>query len=196
MYLYRAKHDNLPESPVRTLYGRKGNLLLLPLDVCILQTVGGIEEFRPASEANRLISAPIQEEGGGRVGLIAQYEWPPLHHESPVNPVVTVQLAPSASIRGIEDLRVLAPRVHTGDRVTLGSGKDSIEGTVYEQPGLHHYPDLTHHVQAYAVEFQQHMDRKLHGAAVWLSTNGRLLGMLILTQNEPDDLCRALVYPA
>ena len=37
----------------------------------------------------RMIAAPIQEEGGGRLGLIAQYEWPPAPGR-PVNPVVTV----------------------------------------------------------------------------------------------------------
>jgi len=33
MNVFRARHDNMPESPVRRLYGRKGNLLLVPLDV-------------------------------------------------------------------------------------------------------------------------------------------------------------------
>ena len=63
MQVFRARHDNFPESPVRTLYGRKGNLLLLPLDVCVLYAVNGVEEFRPVVETNRLIAAPILETG-------------------------------------------------------------------------------------------------------------------------------------
>ena len=197
MHIYRARHDNMPISPVRTLYGRKGNLLLLPLDVCILQTINGTEEFRPAPEAARLIAAPIQEEGGGRVGLIAHYDWPPLHSDAPVNPIVTVQLAPSADARGIEDLRVLAPQVHVGDKILLRlCDCRTIEGTVRDRVDRHHYPDLGHHVRAYAVTFEQHVDRSAHGGAVRLLNNGRVFGMLIATQNEPDGLCRALVYPA
>jgi hypothetical protein len=197
MYIYRAKHDNMPESPVRTLYGRKGNVLFVPLDVCILQVAaGGGDEFRPAPEPARLIAAPIQEEGAGRIGLIAHYEWPPLLADHSVNPVVTVQLAPSASVRGIEDLRVLAPQVHPGDAVTidLGSGT-TISGTIHTEIGWCSYPDLLHHVGAYRVELVAHVDVRLHGSAVRLTGNGGLLGMLIATQNEPGGTCRALVYP-
>ena len=59
MLIFRARHDNTPPSPVRTLYGRKGNLLLLPLDVCILQQSEGGEEFRPVLPEARLIAAPV-----------------------------------------------------------------------------------------------------------------------------------------
>src|ERR1044071_6520552 len=118
MNIFRARHDNVPESPVRRLYGRKGNLLLVPLDVCLLQEINGVEEFRPPPEPSRLIAAPLQEEGGGRLGLIARYEWPP-RNGRPVNPVVTVQLAPSANAKGIEDLRVYASQFAVGDKVVL-----------------------------------------------------------------------------
>lgn len=203
MKIFRVKYDNVPESPVRTLYGRKGNLLLAPLDVCILQLNNGNEEFRPAPEAARLIAAPIQEYNDGRMGVIAQYEWPP-NNDSAINPVVTVQLAPSANAKGIPDLRVLASQVRVDDRVKvfLESKNDglsvlgqSIAGTVRTIPQWHPYPDLIHRVLAYGVEFQQHVDRTMHGSAVWLET-GELVGMLISTQNQPDGICRALVYPA
>jgi hypothetical protein len=195
MKIFRARYDNVPESPVRTLYGRKGNLLLMPLDVCILQRSNGTEEFRPP-EAARLIAAPIQEQGGGRLGVIARYEWPP-RPDALVNPVVIVQLAPSANIKGVPDLRVLASQVNIGDKIVLtgGSSGDRVEGVVRSLRGSCEYPDLAHPVQAYRVEFQQHVDRQEHGAAIWLEGSG-LLGMLIATQNQPGGICRALVYPA
>jgi hypothetical protein len=203
MNIFRARHDNMPESPVRRLYGRKGNLLLVPLDVCLLQEINGVEEFRPPPERGRLIAAPILEEGGGRVGLIAQYEWPP-RNGRPVNPVVTVQLAPSANIRGIEDLRVIASQFAAGDRVVLQEDEQEggdpaaagrTEGVILAPSGRHEYPDLMHRERAYAVAFGRHVERRAHGAAVRLET-GELLGMLIATQNQPDGACRALVYPA
>ncbi len=202
MNVFRAKHDNVSESPVRTLYGRKGSTLLLPLDVCILQTVNGREEFRPSPEDTRLVAAPIQDEDDGRIGLIAHYDWPPLDGGA-VNPVVTVQLAPSASVKGVEDLRVLASQVNVGDTVVCAEG--GVEGVVLRPLSRCTYPDLTHHVKAFRVEFYQHIDRRAHGAAVRLKSGGRnggLVGMLIATQNEePQDgqskgICRALVFPA
>lgn len=209
MKIIRTRYDNVPESPVRTLYGRKGNLLFVPLDVCILQVSNNTEEFRPSPEAARLIAAPIQEYGDGRLGVVAQYEWPPRAGE-PVNPVVTVQLAPSANVKGIPDLRVLASQFRVGDRVFLAGTDTSlhaadgngstlagrrIEGVVVILSHWQEYPDLTHRVMAYGVEFQHHVDRTVHGAAVWRET-GELMGMLIATQNQPDGICRALVYPA
>src|SRR5690349_7077166 len=128
MLIFRARHDNTAPSPMRTLYGRKGNLLLFPLDVCILQFIEGGEEFRPVLPATRLIAAPVQEDGGRgpdgpgtrRIGLIAHYEWPPLPG-AVVNPVVTAQAAPSASLKGIPDIAVIAPLVELGDRILLDS---------------------------------------------------------------------------
>jgi hypothetical protein len=210
MNIYRARHDNFPESPVCTLYGRKGSLLLLPLDICLLQTLNGAEEFRPPPEPRRLIAAPIQEEGGGRLGLIAQYEWPPPPGR-PVNPVVTVQLAPGAgaSAGGIPDIRVFASEFAVGDRVVLELGEDNgsgdptastagevrMAGVIETLSGPHEYPDLMHRVKAYGVEFSRHVDRRAHGAAV-RSETGELLGMLIATHNQSGGACRALVYPA
>jgi hypothetical protein len=199
MNIYRAKHDNVPVSPVRTLYGRKGNLLLLPLDVCVLQTtnggidgIDGIDEFRPSPEATRLIAAPIQDEKDGRIGLIAQYAWPP-REGVPIDPVVLVQLAPSANVKGIADLREVACQVETGDAIVCVEG--DIQGTVTRAIGWCTYPDLTHQVEAYRVEFGRHVDRRSHGAAVRLKS-GQLVGMLIATQNQDSGVCRALVYPA
>jgi hypothetical protein len=204
MNIFRARHDNVPESPVRTLYGRKGNLLLLPLDVCILQTVNGNEEFRPSPETARLIAAPIQDEKDGRIGLIAKYDWPSLlgsnGNGTVANPVVTVQLAPSANVKGVEDLRVLACRVELGDAVVCVEG--GAEGVVVRDMGWCAYPDLTHRVKAYRVEFRQHISNRAHGSAVRLKSGGDLVGMLIATHNQGDGadssggVCRALVYPA
>jgi hypothetical protein len=192
MNVYRAKHDNVPESPVRTLYGRKGNLLLLPLDVCILQTVNGRDEFRPSIENTLLIAAPIQDEADGRIGLIAQYDWPPLPGK-PANPVVMVQLAPSANVKGVPDLRVIASQVHLGDSITCEEA--DAEGIVWADLGPCTYPDLTHQLEAYRVEFNKHVSQRAHGAAV-RSTTGELVGMLIATQNSTSSsTCRALVYP-
>jgi hypothetical protein len=193
MNIYRAKHDNVPVSPVRTLYGRKGNFLLLPLDVCILQTVnGGSDEFRPCAEDTRLIAAPIQDEADGRIGLIAQYVWPP-REGIPIDPVVLVQLAPSANVKGVADLREIACQVEAGDAIVCVEG--GIEGTVTRAIGWCTYPDLTHRVEAYRVEFRQHVGCRSHRAAVRL-VSGELVGMLIATQNQESGVCRALVYPA
>ena len=192
MHIYRAKHDNVPQSPVRTLYGRKGNLLLLPLDVCVLQSVNGKEEFRPPPETTRLIAAPIQDELGGRLGLVAQYTWPPRDGVA-VDPVVLVQLAPSANVKEVEDLRVIACQVEVGDALVCVEG--NIEGRVIRPIGTCPYPDLTHQVEAYCVEFRQHVGCRAHGAAVRLMS-GELVGMLIATQNQDTGVCRALVYPA
>ncbi len=193
MKLFRAKHDTLPESPVRTLYGRKGTLLLLPLDVCILQVVnGGTEEFRPLAEPNRLNTAPIQEEGGGRIGLILSYDWPPKDHA--VNPVVTVQLAPSANHKGIPDVRVFAALVEVGDAILIEDDNGSfIAGTIHALDIWCAYPDLTHRVRAHRAEFSQHLSRRAHGSAVTLVT-GELVGMLIATQNQSGGTCRVLIY--
>jgi len=131
--------------------------------------------------------------------------------------VVTVQLAPSANARGIEDLRVITSQFAVGDRVVIegngGEGGDSAaartdathnagtgrtEGVILALSALsgwNEYPDLEHRVKAYGVEFSQHIDRRAHGAAVRLDT-GELLGMLIATQNQPSGACRALVYAA
>lgn len=192
MNIYRAKHDNVPESPVRTLYGRKGNLLLLPLDVCILQTVNGKEEFRPSPESTRMIAAPIQDEADGRIGLIAQYTWPPFRDSGSVDPVVLVQLAPSANVKGVEDLRVIACQPALNDAVRCVEG--GIDGVVVKLIGWCLYPDLMHRVAAYRVEFAQYIAPRAHGSAVRLK-NGELVGMLIATQNQESGICRALVYP-
>jgi len=193
MNIYRAKHDNVPESPVRPLYGRKGSYLLLPLDVCILQTVLGREEFRPCAEGTRLIAAPIQDEIDGRIGLIAQYEWPPLNDDAPANPLVLVQLAPSANVKAVEDLRVLAIQAEVGDAIVCMEG--DVEGVVSAAIDWCTYPDLTHRVRAYRVEFAAHIATRAHGSAVRLRS-GDLIGMLIATRNqEGTGACRALVYP-
>ncbi len=211
MKIFRARHNTVPESPVRTLYGRKGNLLLVPLDICILQMANGIEEFRPPLEVSRLITAPVQDLEDGRLGVIAGYDWPPQKGES-VNPVVTIQLAPSGNVKGIPDLRVLASQLRVGDLVFL-SGEDveqvvfavgrktvnpdsvnRVVGTIVSLTHLQEYPDLEHRVIAHAVEFQQHLDPTVRGAAV-RRESGELVGMLISTQNQPDGVCRALVYP-
>ena len=176
---------------MRTLYGRKANILLLPLDVCLLQTVDGKEEFRPSPESNRLIAAPIQDERDGRIGLIAQYTWPP-REGMPVDPVVMVQMAPSATLRGVEDLRVIASQAEVGDTVVCVEG--NIEGKVMRSICLCTYPDLTHQVNAYHVEFPQHVGSRAHGSAVRFKS-GQLLGMLIATMNLNTGVCRALVYP-
>jgi len=191
MNVFRARHDNVPESPVRTLYGRKGNFLLLPLDVCVLQTVNGIDEFRPSPEVTRLIAAPIQDESDGRVGLVAQYVWPPGEGVL-VDPVVLVQLAPSADVKRVRDMRVIACQVEAGDAIVCVEG--NIEGRITRSIGWCTYPDLTHRVEAYRVEFGQHVDCRSHGAAVRLPS-GELVGMLIATQNQQSGVCRALVYP-
>jgi hypothetical protein len=165
---------------------------LLPLDVCLLQTVNGREEFRPSTEGTRLIAAPIQDERDGRIGTIAQYAWPP-RDGIPLIPVVLVQLAPSANVKGVEDLRVIASHAKVGDGIICT--ETGAEGIIMQASGGCTYPDLTHQVEAYRVEFNEPIACRAHGSAVRLATGG-LLGMLIATQNQPDGICRALVYPA
>ena len=71
---------------------------------------------------------------------------------------------------------------------------ERIGGVIVLLAQWHEYPDLAHRLMAYSVEFPQPIDRAVHGAAVWRET-GELVGMLISTQNQPDSICRALVYP-
>ena len=209
MLIFRPRHENIAASPVRTLYGRKGNLLLAPLDLCVLLTRdgGGGEDFRTSLPAGRFVAAPVQEAGASRVGLIAQYQWPPaLPPGDLVNPVVTVQAAPSADVRAVPDVERIAAQADVGDLVYLdgggtggggaggGTGGDSgdsggverIGGVVRHLIGRHPYPDLAHRVEAYRVDFWAPVPKEAHGSAVRLF-GGALLGMLIATDNQPDN---------
>ena len=214
MHIFRPKHDNLHDniaaSPVRALYGRKGGLLLAPLDLCVLlvQPDGG-EEFRTSLPPGRFLAAPVQEAAGGRIGLIAGYDWPPpgKGESSSVNPVVLVQAAPSVNIRGIADRERIAAQAEVEDAVHLGrddeGDAEGVEGVVRHGIGPYPYPDLAHQVSAYRVEFGRPVPREAHGSPVYLGAGGGagdgagadLLGMLIATDNRPDGTCRALVYP-
>ena len=207
MRIFRPRHDNLREtiaaSPVRTLYGRKGSLLLAPLDLCILLAQNGQEEFRTSFPAGRFLAAPVLEAGGGRLGLISGYRWPPAAPGELVSPVVLLQAAPSADIRGIADVERIAAQADVGDTVHLGSGAPAAAGRVRHLIQRHPYPDLAHRVEAYRVEFSVPVPKEAHGAPVYLGEGegsgegeAALLGMLIATDNQAGGTCRALVYPA
>ena len=178
MLIFRPKHDTIAASPVRTLYGRKGNLLLAPLDLCILLAQdGGREDFRTALPPEVLLASPVQEAGGSRVGLIAQYEWPPPTSASRVNPVVLLQVAPSANIKSIADRECIAVQADVGDAVHLdgetATGTAGVQGVVRHLVGPHPYPDLAHRVEAYRVDFSQPVPKEAHGSPVYLATRSR-----------------------
>lgn len=208
--IHRPPHADLPHSPSVVLYGRHQGRLLAPLDLVVMRVEAGEPVYDPPVDPGRLRGAPVRDEGGGLVGTVEAYGWPPAL-PTRVDPVVRIETGsdPPASVpRGAAP----EPDVSMGDPVVLFDEEDegedrggedgdgdvpgaTVSGTVGGLLQPRPYPDPGHRADTYRVTFSRHLHADHHGARVHLS-DGRLLGMLVATENDGDGACRALVYPA
>ena len=194
------REGNTSFSPLRELYGKKNGLLLFPLDLCIMLDQDGQEVLSLPNPAGVLNGDSVTNTGGGVLGAIAHYDWPPANMAQ-VRPLTLV--TPAIDIGTVPDGTALQPIVHHGDAVGLETLDDSFQpvaagviGAITDPIISNLYPDLGHRVQAYRVKFGQHILGPSHGARVVLQATGDLLGLLIATLNQSDGTCDALVYPA
>ena len=177
--------------PKKELYGRKGNELIAPLDL-LVDNAGNLPDI-PGTFVGEKIVTP----GGGLVGTILSYDWPP-SNPFEVRPVVTIQPDSNLSLRGIPDIAVTsAPMVALKDAVTLDIGT-GINGSIVvaDEPVIRAYSNFSTEVQTYRVDFNQQLLSDTHGGRVTIDATNQLLGMLIATQNRADGSCQALVFPA
>jgi len=185
---------------LRELYGADGGRLILPLDVCLVLEEGGAETLGFPATSGTLLDDPVVDSGGGPVGTIAAYDWPP-SDDFDVKPLAFVAsdgAARAPSGRAAQAALRLndVVELETVDDNTLESVGSGVLGTVQSLEVLRVWPDLTRRVQTYRVDFGQNLLPTTRGARVVLKDGGALVGMLLFTQNQPNGTCNAFVYPA
>ena len=189
-------------SPLRELFGGHNGRLVLPLDLCIVVEAGNDESTSFPSIPGHFNGAPVVDTGGGGVGSVAAYDWPPANIGA-VRPYTTVQPAAGSDISGIPPAAAPEPNVSEHDVVRLeiiddqlNSVPTGVMGAVAGLAAVRMYPDLGHRTLAYRVDFGQNLFPASHGLRVYLDQTDELLGMLIAAENQPDGKSHALVYPA
>lgn len=197
---FRREKSHTSLSPLRMLYGRKNERLILPLDICIVLERDGKEVlFLPASHGIHN-NDPIVNTGGGELGRIGRYDFPPanMFEIQPYTEVISnipVEMVPLGQ----------APAVNAQkqDIVEIEILNDSFEptptgvrGNIVQLPMSYAYPDLAHRVTAYHVHFNQRLRSVQHGSRVVMVRDRSLLGMLFVTENKSDGTCETLVFPA
>jgi hypothetical protein len=188
-------------SPVGELYGKKQmptgqTLLVASLDIVVMQVVNNTPKFRPPTIPGILNGASITSTADGPIGKIFSYDFPPTVILN-VKPFILIDPLNNFDLSGIEDIeRESVPAVSKDQPVDLVlapgltvSGVMAMAGTVSRN-----YPSASSQVNAFRVNFDQHLLGDVHGAKVHVG--GSLLGMLIATQNQLDGSCHTLVFPA
>ena len=186
-------------SPLREVYGAVDGALILPLDLCLIVQGPGGEQAQFPTSPGTLVDDEVVDTGGGVVGHVANYDWPPATAFD-VKPIVRV--TPTANV-ALPSARANPIDVGVGETVELQTIDGNLQsvasgatGTVTGPMVLRAWPDLSRRVQTYRVDFGQHLFPTSHGARVVVRDGGRLLGMLLFTQNQADGTCHAFVYPA
>jgi hypothetical protein len=187
-------------SPLRELYGADGGRLILPLDVCLVLDGGGVETLQFPATPGLLLDDSVVDSGGGQVGTVAAYDWPP-DDDFDVKPLTFVASdgaanVPLGSAEPVELRLNDVVELETVDDNTLESVGSGVLGTVQSLEVLRVWPDLTRRVHTDRVDFGQNLLSTTRGARVVLKDGGALVGMLLFTQNQPDGTCNAFVYPA
>ena len=173
-------------SPKVQLYGGNRMVLLGPLSLCSRES--GSATLLSLSPGV-LQGAEVQDGGGGRLGEIGRYDWPP-QNTNDVNPVVEVLVTSNAPAEWITDTR--GTQVARGDRLRL-QVIDAATGALQTLPafelelagdlGPRPYPTPNCRVQAYLVRptnTSPSPAEALEGARVVRADNGDLVGMLLV----------------
>lgn len=174
------------QSPKVQLYGGNGNVLLGPLSLCSRES--GSATLLSLSPGV-LRGAKVLDGGGGGLGEIGSYDWPP-QDLNDVNPVVEVLVTFNAPANWATDTR--GTQVTRGDRLRL-QVIDAATGALQTLPtfelelegglGPHPYPTPNCRVQAYLVRptnTSPSPAEVLEGARVVRADNGDLVGMLLV----------------
>lgn len=192
MQISRDAFVGRPASAIRTLFGRRGDALLAPLDLCIVEDG---EVFNPNTVSGVYVGAPVIWQGAGLLGTILGYCWPPAMPGDRVDPIVAIKPDAAVDIGGVPDVTEFAPVAHENDPVQLDYPQSPITGTIATALQEFPYPTGAYRVSAYLVEFDEAVQPIMHGARVRL-TSGALLGILLKTDDFPNGSRRALVHPA
>jgi len=194
------RDDGTSASPIRHLYGQANGRLIFPLDLCIYMDRSGGEALDFPTVPGARTGSPVVTAGGGVVGAVAWYDWPPANAFDVV-PVTVVK--PSMDITSIPSGQAAQPSVRVNDVVELEVIQPDhtvrrtwVHGSVQEVVVLRTYPGLGHRATVYRVTFGQLLLGTSHGLRVVMDSTGELLGMLFATQDTGDGKSDALVYPA
>jgi len=190
MLINRDADNPYPPSAVRTLFGKRGAMLIGPLDLCIVQQG---EVYDPNIPSGVFVGATVSAQGIGQLGSISSYNWPPAMPGAEVDPIVAISPDPAVDTSGVPDTASFSPVTHVGDQVTIDG--TTVTGHVVTPLQSFPYPGAAYRIHAYLIQFNSTIQPELHGARVRL-TNGALLGMLLKTDSFPNGSDRALVYPA
>ena len=200
MPLYRSEIQGLERSPQREIYGIKNGHLVAPFDICIY------EFNKPNNIANNALSlihnADVKNVAGSIIGTIKSFD-------SPLNnnfkPVVFIELKQgvkvTSTVRKIEPSTVAKENeVSKGVMVhiTRNNGRVIRGGTILEIIIVKRSYILPNwEIEVYRVKFQQTLGNELHGAPVILDNSHKLLGMLIITEdNYMNGTTECFVFPA
>lgn len=189
-------------SPPRLLYGKKEGQLILPLDLCIVEMVAGTEQPRFPNTPGQYNAQPVRRAGGGTLGRLAHYDWPPANAFAVV-PTAVITPDSALPIASVPEAHAPMPLLHINDVVELEFLDDNFQaiptgilGAIQEVLVTRMYPDLGHRVIVHRVDFGTSLQDISHGHRVVLASSRALLGMLFVTQNQGPEHCDAWVYPA
>ncbi|RUT05900.1 hypothetical protein DSM106972_031060 [Dulcicalothrix desertica PCC 7102] len=196
MGIFRPDFNGVGRSPSREIYGEKNGDLVAPIDICIFEFGDdSVVKFNQVDSLGDLVGAAVRNTSGAKIGTIKSFEAP--FTSIDFKPVVFIELA--EGLLTVPSSREFAnpSEVSIGDSVSItidgvkisGSVEKTVENYAYLKPGLQ--------IQAYTVKFKQRLLDRAHGAAVVLNSSDKLLGMLIITDdNKREGTTQALVFPA
>jgi hypothetical protein len=198
--IYTLNQTIFPASSVGELYGKKNmsgqTFLVAPLDIVIRQIVGGVSQYQPLITPGILKGSLVNSNTLGLIGKIHDYSFTPGIVLS-WKPLVFIEPDPGLNLNSIMDIQTATiPPLIVGQSVNLFLDAGLTVSGIIAQVGIvnRNFPDGNSLVNAFRVDFSQHLLSDVHGARVFIG--GSLLGMLIATQNQGDGSCHALVFPA
>ncbi|MDJ0695487.1 hypothetical protein [Mastigocoleus sp. MO_188.B34] len=196
MGIYRSQFKGIEKSPERQIYGIKNGLLVAPIDICIYESGFNTSvRFTPVDKLINLINAPVNNTADAEMGTIKSFESP--WELSNFKPVVFIKLKKDAQVLIPSRLAARPLEVREGDSVGLSMNRFNISGSVEKIIDEYPYLRPEWRVQAYLVKFNRKLTNNVHGAPVVLTSSNKLLGMLIITEdNMTNGNTKALVFPA
>lgn len=197
MGIFRPEFNGIGRSPSREIYGEKDGLIVAPIDICINEfSDDSVVRLNQVDSLSDLVGAAVRNTSGAKIGTIKSFEAP---SSTLINfkPVVFIELAEGLLIATSSREPSNPSDVSKGASVSITIDGVKISGSVEKTIDNFPYLKSDWEIQAYTVKFNQRLLDRAHGAAVVLDSSDKLLGMLIITDdNKHDGTTQALVYPA
>ena len=196
MQIFRNPFSAMPQSPNFELYGERGGILIAAFDLILMELQGGSSIFKPSSVLGLFNGAAVSTPAGGNVGVIADYDWPPVNAFD-IKPYVKITPSIGTDLSKIPKISIAAPpTIASGDPVTLKIGNGIPGNIVQNTIFIRAYPDFSSQVKCYRIDFDQHLLSQTHGGRIVHNASNVELGMLISTQNQSNGTCHAIVFPS